>query len=365
MLVPNWTLMDCRIVPDAAPVGADMAELATRSLLPCGPNDPELVLAGIRQLGGRLALVSDGQALRMALAVESRTWPIPVLSASASPVCTFGPPLLDAACAVPALSAFLRHAGRPVLLRDVPCDGPFWDALTAAGQVRILNRWERAGLALAGDFDRWFESNFDRKRRKEYRRLQQRLAETGTVVLRSLAPGEDPSSFVTQFLDVEAASWKGRRGTALRADPHASAALADACAALSRAGRLRFWVVEVDGWPVAALYATVDRGQAWLGKIAYNPAFARFSPGVMVVLQATRQLFAEGGIARVDSCAIPGHPMIENIWRDRIPLADVVVVHDGFRPAALSAAAAVLRLHRQARSGLRSIIHRLTGRHRS
>ena len=27
----------------------------------------------------------------------------------------------------------------------------------------------------------------------------------------------------------------------------------------------------------------------------------------------------------VDSCAIPGHPMIENVWRDRIKVADVMI----------------------------------------
>ena len=64
---------------------------------------------------------------------------------------------------------------------------------------------------------------------------------------------------------------------------------------------------------------------AWLGKIAFDEAFAKYSPGVLQILDATESLFAEGGIALVDSCAIPDHPMIDNIWRDRIAMADVLI----------------------------------------
>ena len=53
--------------------------------------------------------------------------------------------------------------------------------------------------------------------------------------------------------------------------------------------------------------------------------YAKFSPGVLLVLYATERLFAESGITLVDSCAIPGHPMIENIWRDRCKVADVMI----------------------------------------
>jgi hypothetical protein len=43
------------------------------------------------------------------------------------------------------------------------------------------------------------------------------------------------------------------------------------------------------------------------------------------MLQATKALLAEPGLARVDSCAAPDHPMIDHIWRERLPLADRLV----------------------------------------
>jgi hypothetical protein len=365
MLVPNWTLMECRLVPGGLGAEAATRHLATRGLSACGPNDPELVLASLRHLGGDLALVQDSDGLRLSMPVVRRGLPLPLLGNRASPISTFGPPHLDADLAVPALTAFLRHVGAPVLIQSVPRDGAAWEALTAAGQVAEVERWHRAGLQVSGSFDAWFERNFERKRRKEYRRLKARLAEAGHLVARSLAPGEDPLPWISRFLDVEAASWKGGRGTALKSDAKATAALRDACTALARHGRLRFWILELDGRPIAALYATVDRGQAWLGKIAFDPAFAKFSPGVLVVLHATERIFAEGGIALVDSCAIPGHPMIDNIWRDRIAMADVVVAHPGFSRAAFAATAMAERARRLGHAALRGLRNRMTGRHRS
>jgi hypothetical protein len=43
------------------------------------------------------------------------------------------------------------------------------------------------------------------------------------------------------------------------------------------------------------------------------------------MLEATKALLAEPGLTRVDSCAAPDHPMIDHIWRERLPLADRLV----------------------------------------
>jgi hypothetical protein len=45
----------------------------------------------------------------------------------------------------------------------------------------------------------------------------------------------------------------------------------------------------------------------------------------LLVLDATQAFFADPGVELVDSCAIPDHPMINRIWRDRIRIADVLV----------------------------------------
>mgnify|MGYP006391742827 CR=1 FL=1 len=156
--------------------------LATRGLSACGPNDPELVLASLRHLGGDLALVQDSDGLRLSMPVVRRSLPLPLLGNRASPISTFGPPHLDADLAVPALTAFLRHVGAPVLIQSVPRDGAAWEALTAAGQVAEVERWHRAGLQVSGSFDAWFERNFERKRRNKRIARNPRKPSTPIVV---------------------------------------------------------------------------------------------------------------------------------------------------------------------------------------
>ena len=358
--------MDCSLAADPAAVADEWRQLAARALVPSGLNCPELVLPALTLHSGlKLATVRDDQGLRMVLPLARTGFPAR-LAGTATPMSFYGMPHLDRDLAVPALTAFLRQVRGPVLLHSVPRSGPLWDAITAAaGRVAVFDQWQRAVLHVSGNFETWFDTNFDRKRRKEYRRLRARLAEQGRFAAERLKPGAETFSWVADFLKLEAASWKGRRGTAIDADAAAAAMLHEAAAGLAAAGALRFWRLSLDGRAVAMLYAIVEGNCAWLGKIAHDEAFAKYSPGVLQILQATEDLFAEARIVYVDSCAVPHHPMIDNIWRDRIAVADVMIAADSFSAMRFAAHAGAERARRRLRRLAKDIFYSITGRHRS
>ena len=58
-------------------------------------------------------------------------------------------------------------------------------------------------------------------------------------------------------------------------------------------------------------------GEGWSFKIAHDPDYARFSPGVMIELELTRLTLDEKRFTRVDSCAQEDHPMIDKLWAER------------------------------------------------
>jgi hypothetical protein len=64
---------------------------------------------------------------------------------------------------------------------------------------------------------------------------------------------------------------------------------------------------------------------AWAWKIAYDEAYARQSPGVQLMLALTESLLADLAVARGDSCAPADYPMIDQLWRERLPLADQLI----------------------------------------
>ena len=353
----------------AAPeqVRDDWSGLARRALVPAGLNSPEFMIPQFRHMdGAELASVRESGALVLALPVKRRRFPSAFLVNWVTPLNVSGLPHLDYNRGASALEAFLRREAAPVMLTGIPADGPFWDALQcAAHRLTIVDRWERAALRPDGSFETWYETNFERKRRKEYRRLRTRLSEQGRLECLSLKPGENVAPWISNLLDLEAAGWKGRRGTALKSRNSVTMAFTEACRDLHSAGKLRFWSLVLDGRTIATMFATVEGSGAWLGKITHDETLAKFSPGVLLILDATETFFSEAGITCVDSCAVPGHPMIDNIWRDRVAMADVVVASANVSQRKFDFTVRAENIRRNLRTTARHIFYKLIRRHRS
>ena len=97
-------------------------------------------------------------------------------------------------------------------------------------------------------------------------------------------------------------------------------------------------------------------GVEFLWKIAYREDVARYSPGVLLVLDITEAQGRSGRAATVDSCAVPDHPMIDRLWGGRIRLCDVAVaLRPGGGPA-FRRAVAVERWARRLRSEAKRIM---------
>jgi CelD/BcsL family acetyltransferase involved in cellulose biosynthesis len=341
-----------------APAGAFLQPWLAPALKAYGPQHPAEILALWRadELCGLFALQARGGPLK-------RAW--------ASPLSFSGTPLIAAEDPASVLQAFLgAQRGRVLQLRTIPASGPFWDMLVSAvaasgGAFEILNRRERAALAAQPSFEAWFSSNFERKRRKEYRRLRSRLAEEGTLESLAWVPGDPVDAWVDELIALEAHGWKGRRGTALAADAVMAKAFREALHLLAGEGSLRFWKIAFNGKPIAMMSGIVKGDQGWLGKIAYDESFARYSPGVMLILDATERLIDKERLALVDSCAIPGHPMISNIWRDRIALCDVMIRGPGLPAPAFRLLVEAEKARVAVRAKAKSLFYRVMRRKES
>lgn len=348
-------------------VAQEWANLAGRAVVPSARNHPDVVIPTLEALPqASVFTVHDGSQILLAAPLGKLSRGLPLWSNLITPLTNGDAPHVDAEQGATALAALLGHLEAPLLLQGIPAEGDFWTALTASGaRLKVLRRWQRAGLLISGSYDQWLSANVDTKRRKEYRRLRARLAEMGDLHSEVLGPGEPAGPWVDDFLQLEAAGWKGGRGTALNQQPGFAKALHEIAEAMHARGALRFWRIRLNDKTLGTLFAMVEGGQAWLGKITYDQAFARFSPGVMVIFDATESLFAEPGLKQADSCAIPDHPMINNIWRHRLDVADVLVAGPGVSSLRFNATAAAENLRHNLRSSARDALLRLRGRKRS
>ena len=97
-------------------------------------------------------------------------------------------------------------------------------------------------------------------------------------------------------------------------------------------------------------------------KIAFDEDYSRYSPGTLLMLKAIGAFLRDERVDWVDSCAVPGHPMIDHIWAERRTMSSMLVTtgHRFSAPLA-SWVASAKRMEATARAKLRVLYDRLQG----
>jgi len=334
--------VECRPLAELASIASDWRGLTARALEPNVFYEPAFALAAEPVFGrdvGATLVWSRGAARRLLGLFPARTeryrygLPWPIVVGWTNPYAPLGVPLVDRDAAEPVLGAWLEHVAshQPrVLLPMFPQRGDLACAFDAAlarrgGASVTFAVHERALLAPAGDRADYIERALPRKKLKELGRQLRRLGDDGPVTWDMARDPAAISAGLTDFLALEEAGWKGRAGTAAARNPSLRAFLEAAVLALADDGKAEIIRLIFASRAIAALIVLRSGDTAWCWKIAYDEEHARASPGVQLMLEATRALLAEPSLARVDSCAAPDHPMIDHIWRERLPLADRLV----------------------------------------
>ncbi len=194
----------------------------------------------------------------------------------------------------------------------------------------VVHRTERALLESDLAPAAYYEAAVRGKKRKELRRLRSRLAELGAVAVRRLTPGDDVGPWCDRFLALEASGWKGRAGSALALEAGTDRFFREVAAGAHAAGRLEMIRLDLDDRPLAILVNLFAAPGAFSFKIAYDEAFARYSPGVLIELE-NYAVLDRPDVGWMDSCAVEDHPMIDGLWTERRGVVRVSVPLAGWR----------------------------------
>ncbi|MBB3033242.1 GNAT family N-acetyltransferase [Alteriqipengyuania lutimaris] len=200
----------------------------------------------------------------------------------------------------------------------------------------MVERELRAQLASDLPPDTYFEQSLPNKKRKELRRQARRLTEIGEIRVDRVASPGDIALWADRFLTLEAASWKGREGTALANDPAGARFFRDSLIGAARRGRVEGLSLLLDGEPIAMLATFLTPPGAFSFKTTFDERFARYSPGVLLQKE-NLALLAREDIAWCDSCAAPDHPMIDHFWREQRAIVSRNVAIGGRARRALGA----------------------------
>jgi CelD/BcsL family acetyltransferase involved in cellulose biosynthesis len=319
--------------------------LAQRTAEPNVFYEPSFALAAADVFGRnvRAGLVWSRTAPERLLGVfpariERRRYgfPLPVLMGWTHPYAPLGLPLVDPGCSEAVIDAWFEHVESDVrlpklmLLPYLPAEGRVAAAIDAViarrnGRSAYYAPHARALLAPRGERASYLERAIDRQKRKELRRQRNRLADRGSVSTHVASSPSAVASALDAFFALEARGWKGRGGTAARSDRHVAQFVETAVTALAAEGKAQVARLCLDEEAIAGLVTLRSGGNAWCWKIAYDEQYARASPGVQILLDATESLLGDPCITRADSCATPDHPMIDHIWRERLSLVDRLI----------------------------------------
>ena len=93
-------------------------------------------------------------------------------------------------------------------------------------------------------------------------------------------------------------------------------------------------------------------------KTAYDEAYAQFSPGAQLMLEAPARMFSNRQVTLIDSCATADHPMIDRLWPERRGIATYVLGPPG-GGTLFEIALAAARVELAARNNARQLRDRL------
>jgi len=254
--------------------------------------------------------------------------PVPVLTLWKHIHCFLCTPLMRPGYAMQSLTAVLEWARTDprgaaiVQLPQVAGDGPFATALAGLLHERkrpafIFGTYDRALFVPRKDADQYLLDSLSRKSRKQLRRLARRISEIGSVEFTELDSTGDLDAWVADFLRLEASGWKGRADSALACHESERRFFTKMTREAFRRGRLMMLAMHLNGRPVA-MKCNLLAGQASFAfKIAFDEAFARFSPGVLLEVENIRRLHSSPGLQWMDSCAVSDNSMANRLWIDR------------------------------------------------
>jgi len=330
-------------------------------VLPAARTRPDAVeLAVIREGARWLAFLPFRRAGRWGRV------PVPCLAPWLEEYAYLGTPLVDGDRVEPSVGELLALLGQDrtaaaLVLHPIDPEGPVGRALVAAaeraGRPSLVYRdFERAELRRRPAptyLEEAMGASSRKKLRKAARTLAEELGAPPVVVDRS----GDPAA-ADRFLELERAGWKGEAGTALSSRAGDAEFFRATCAELAASGRLELLCLEAAGRTVAMQCNLLDPPFLYAFKVAYDPAFARHSPGAVLEVEALARFHAAAGIERADSCAAPDSALINRMWPDRRHLQTLLVPTGSPRARLLGpivrAEATARRVHRRVRAARRA-----------
>jgi CelD/BcsL family acetyltransferase involved in cellulose biosynthesis len=168
----------------------------------------------------------------------------------------------------------------------------------AGWAIRIFREYPRYYVDLTTGFDAYL-GKFSGKTRSTFKRKLRKFHELsgGTALWKRYQTKVEMAEFLPLARELSAKTYQERLLAA--GLPAGAAFVADAMARAEQ-GRVRGYLLFLNGRPVSYLYLPVEGTRAIYRYLGYDPACAEHSPGTVLQLLALESMFAEPGLSVFD-----------------------------------------------------------------
>lgn len=300
----------------------------------------------------------------------------PIIRAWANHFGPLGTPLLDQEAAGQTLDnlfeTLVREELRLPSVLVIPMarlEGPFVQMLRAVALSRNLpvaeaEVFDRPMLQSTLDGADYLKQSLSTKHLRDRRRLRRRLEKTGALSYDVARRPDEIRHRLEEFLALEASGWKGRKRSAMVADRYQAAFAREAITDLAETDNVRIHTLSINGEAIASMIVFIMSGAAYTWKTAYNEAYSAYSPGQLLMDDLTATHLDDPNIVITDSCAVPDHPVMSRLWRERCKMGTLVVGLDPAHDRDVRQVTTQLHLYRNARNTARIVrdkLRRMTG----
>jgi CelD/BcsL family acetyltransferase involved in cellulose biosynthesis len=165
--------------------------------------------------------------------------------------------------------------------------------------LTLIERAESPVLDLSAGWEAVYSSKLTSKRRNHHRRRRRQLASLGRVDVEVARTPDELEEALEDAFRLHCLRWNGRPDGSGFASPVGRRFHRAAVQALAPLDVPRIVTLKIDRRPVAFHYYLSLERRMYVHRIAFDPAFARFSPGLVNTLDAIETAAAEG-VTRVE-----------------------------------------------------------------
>jgi CelD/BcsL family acetyltransferase involved in cellulose biosynthesis len=213
-------------------------------------------------------------------------------------------------------------------------------------RLRVIERAESPVLDIDGDWDEVYRAKISAKKRSENRRRTRSLARVGSVEVSVARTHDELATALEDVIQLHELRWRDRPDGSELATPLGRRFVRAALHALADHDVPRIVTKKVDGRPIAFKLFFALEGRIYFFRSGFDPAFGRFSPGVLTTLAAI-EAGAREGATRVEF--LGGAERYKLELADRFdPIYEVFGLESSLRgTVAVEANLGVIRLRRR------------------